>query len=178
MAPAATVPVPEMPDSSAALADLELWDMRVDGAMTGEFLDALFVESPNLPGVIVMNGDEIATLISRRTFYAVADRSFSRQVYWRRPISVMVESLESTEFTVLPAATPVGEALTAALERPHERVFDPLIVDDGGPLHLLEVDVLLRASAGVLAAANREKEWLLDEVARLNLEVFALQHRP
>ncbi|MDB5039327.1 MAG: hypothetical protein JWN27_53, partial [Candidatus Eremiobacteraeota bacterium] len=80
MAPAATVPVPEMPDSSAALADLELWDMRVDGAMTGEFLDALFVESPNLPGVIVMNGDEIATLISRRTFYAVADRSFSRQV--------------------------------------------------------------------------------------------------
>jgi hypothetical protein len=175
MAPPATVPVPEMPDSTAALADLELWDMRVDGAMTGEFLDALFVESPHLPGVIVMDGEEIATLISRRTFYAVADRSFSRQVYWRRPISVMVESLESTEFTVLPAKTPVGEALAAALERPHERVFDPLIVDDGGPLHLLEVDVLLRASAGVLAAAHRENEWLLDEVARLNLELYALQ---
>src|ERR1700730_1648216 len=123
MAPEAPVPVLEMPDSTAALADLELWDMRVDGTMTGEFLDALFVESPQLPGVIVMAGEEIATLISRRTFYAVAARSFSRQVYWRRPISVMVESLESSAYTVLPAATPVGEALTAALERPHERVF-------------------------------------------------------
>jgi hypothetical protein len=171
----ATLPVLEMPESTAALADLELWDMRVDGTMTGEVLDALFAESPLLPGVIVMNGEQIATLISRRMFYAVADRSFSRQVYWRRPVSVMVEALDNPEFTVVSAAMEVAQAVQAALARPHARVFDPLIVDAGGSLHLLEIDVLLRAQAGVLAAANREKEWLLDEVARLNLELYALR---
>jgi hypothetical protein len=163
----------EMPDSSAALADLELWDMRVEGTMTGELLDALFVESPQLPGVIVMDADQISTVVSRRTFYTVADRSFSRQVYWRRPISVMVESLDDKQFTVLPATTSVAEAVAIALARPHEHVFDPLIVDESGSLHLLEVDVLLRAAASVLAAAIREKEWLLDEVGRLNIELFA-----
>ena len=169
----ATITHLEMPESSAALADLELWDMRVEGTLTGEHLDALFAESPHLPGVIVMEGDAISTVVSRGTFYAVTNKSFSRQVYWRRPISVMVEALDDTAFTVLPASTRVGDAVAAVLARPHERVYDPVIVDDGGSLHLLEIDVLLRASAGVLAAAMRENEWLLDEVARLNIELYA-----
>lgn len=168
----------EMPDSSAALTDLELWDMRVEGTMTGEVLDALFVESPHLPGVIVMDDDRISTVISRRTFYAVADRSFSRQVYWRRPISVMVESLDDAGFTVIPATISVADAVAAALARPHEHVYDPMIVDESGSLHLLEVDVLLRAAASVLAAAIREREWLLDEVARLNIELYAGEATP
>ncbi|MBV9407543.1 MAG: hypothetical protein JO164_01885, partial [Candidatus Eremiobacteraeota bacterium] len=78
----------ELPESGAVLADLALWDMRIDAATSGEEVDALFEETPQLPGVIVMDGDRISTAISRRTFYTVADRSFSRQVYWRRPISV------------------------------------------------------------------------------------------
>ncbi|HEY4440607.1 MAG TPA: hypothetical protein VGN14_09130 [Candidatus Elarobacter sp.] len=168
--------VMEMPDSSAALTDLELWDMRVDSALTGEFLDALFTESPHLPGVIVMEGEQISTIVSRRAFYSVVDKAFSRQIYWRRAISVLVESLDDREYTVVPAATTIAQTVQTALARPREHIFDPLIVDEGGSLHLLEADVLLRAAASVLAAAVREKEWLLDEVARLNIELYAKEN--
>lgn len=170
-------PVLDMPDSTATLADLELWDMRVDGTMTGEFVDALFQESPLLPGIIVVEGERITALISRRAFYGMVDRSFSRQVYWRRPVSVMVESLQHPAPTVLPARLSVAAAVEAALARTHDEVFDPLVIDDGSSLHLLEIDVLLRAQTGVLAAANREKEWLLEELARLNAELYDARTR-
>ncbi|MBV9407654.1 MAG: hypothetical protein JO164_02455, partial [Candidatus Eremiobacteraeota bacterium] len=84
----------------------------------------------------------------------------------RRPISLLVESLPPAEPAVVPSQLSIEAALDAALARASGHVYDPLIVDSGDALHLLEIEVLMRAAAAALTAANREKDWLLGELQR------------
>jgi hypothetical protein len=157
----------ELPESTAVLADLALWDMRVDARTTGDVVDALFTETAQLPGIIIMDGERVVALLPRNAFYSILSRSFSREIYLRRAISMMVESLDAREPLVLAAGTAIPAAVEAALARTADHVYDPVIVDDGNALHLLEVEMLLRAQTGVFIAAIREKDWLLDEASRL-----------
>jgi hypothetical protein len=140
------------PDST--LADLPFHDFRVSPDTLGHAVAAELERCGDLPGVIVDLGETAATVISRRAFFQHMSRGFSREIYLRRPIWVMLEALPQ-DVLRLPASAPISEAARAALQRPQELVYEPVLVEgpDRQPRLLDAYDVLL-AQAELLALAN------------------------
>lgn len=146
------------------VADLELWEHCIDETTPAQLVEMLFAGAPKLPGVVIMNGDRVAGVLSRRVFHDLLSRPFSRELYLKKPIRMSMQALGSDAPFVLSADTPISDAVEAALARPPEHVFEPVIVKQDGGLFVLETDVLLRAQSRILAQANQEKDALLDEL--------------
>jgi signal transduction histidine kinase len=146
----------------STLAHLPFHDFRVHMETPGHEVAAELERRGRLPGVIVRLDDATATVISRRAFFQHMSRGFSREIYLRLPIWVLLEALPQ-EVLRLPASTRISEAAGAALQRPQELVYEPVLVEsaDGQP-HLLDAYDLLLAQAELLALANgviqRQKE--------------------
>jgi signal transduction histidine kinase len=140
------------PDST--VADLPFHDFRVGPDTPGHEVAAQLEEQADLPGVIVDLDDGAATLISRRTFFQHMSRGFSREIYLRRPIRVLLQALPH-EILRLPADYPIREAARAALARPQELVYEPILVEAGAAdLRLLDAYNLLLAQTQLLTLAN------------------------
>jgi signal transduction histidine kinase len=160
---------PETPSGltpESVIADLWLWDISIAATESAKAVDAMFSHTVHLPGVIVVEGAVVAGVISRREFYSVLSRSFARELFLNRPITLMLESVESRNPLVLAGDTSIMNAVERALDRPAHAIYDPVVVDVGAGLRLLESEVLLRAQSNVLATS-------VDEL-RLTLE--ALNH--
>jgi signal transduction histidine kinase len=140
------------PDST--LADLPFHDLRVRPDTLGHEVAAQLEGQADLPGVIVDLDGGKATLISRRLFFQHMSRGFSREIYLRRPINVLLQALP-LEVLRLPACFPIREAAQAALARPQDLVYEPILVEAGaGELRLLDAYNLLLAQNHLLTLAN------------------------
>jgi signal transduction histidine kinase len=140
--------------SSSVLADLPSHDFQVDSATLGEEVVAELERVLELPGVIVCSGSRVAGAISRARFFQTMSRPFSREVYLRRPIEILLAA--ATHATLrLPADCPIADAARQALARPQDLVYEPILIDfSDGSVRLLDVYVLLLAQAQLLARAN------------------------
>lgn len=154
----------ELQQPAELLADLELWETSIDEKTPAQSVEDLFAGAPELPGVVVMDGDRVAGVLSRRAFHGLLSRPFSRELYLKKPIATSVQALGSDVPFVMAADTPVASAVESALARPPEHVYEPVIVQKEGVFFLLQTDVLLRAQSSILAQANNEKDTLLDEL--------------
>jgi signal transduction histidine kinase len=141
------------PDST--LADLPAAGCRIGATMLGSTVAGMLEAQPELPGVIVDVDGAAPAVISRATFYQHMSRGFSREIYLRRPIAVMVQTLAPTSLQ-LAASCPIHVAAARALERPPQLVYEPILVgDSGAELRLLDAHVLLLAQTQLLTLANR-----------------------
>jgi signal transduction histidine kinase/CheY-like chemotaxis protein len=146
----------------STLADLPGHEFRISPHSLGGAIAAAFDERPDLPGVIVEEPGAEAALISRTGFFRQMSRLFSLEIYHKRPIHVLLKALDVPTLR-LPAHTPIPEAARAALERPPEFVYEPLLVGHPeGHSYVLDSHVLLLAQARLLELANdvirRQKE--------------------
>ncbi len=147
---------------NSTLADLPCHGFRVSPQTPGSAVADVFEERPDLPGVIVGEAGEEPALVSRTGFFKLMSRPFSLEIFNRRPVQVLVKSLNVPTLR-LPADTPVSEAARAALERPAEFAYEPVLVTrPEGAAGVLDSHVLLLAQARLLELANgvirRQKE--------------------
>jgi signal transduction histidine kinase/CheY-like chemotaxis protein len=146
----------------STLADLPAHDFRISPLALGSAIAAAFDERSDLPGVIVDVPEDQPALISRTGFFKQMSRLFSLEIYHKRPISVLLRALDVPTLR-LPAETPIPDAARAALGRPQEFAYEPvLVIHPEGRVCVLDSHVLLLAQARLLELANevihRQKE--------------------
>jgi two-component system, sensor histidine kinase and response regulator len=146
----------------STLADLPLDDFIVSADMAGEVVAAVFDERPDLPGVIVLSRDRVVGMISREKFLERLSRPYGLELYMRRPIQAMLDTVDF-EPLELSGESGIHEAASVALSRPVDQVYEPIIVRlADGRLRLVGIYVLLQAQSRLLALANetirRQKE--------------------
>ncbi len=103
----------------------QLVDLRTEGRVVAE----TFRNNPNLPGVILCEGEEVRACLSHQEFLRHMSRPFGMEVYLPRPIEVLVQHAR-LEMLVLDADLSVEDAVTQCLQRSEERLYEPFIVRD------------------------------------------------
>jgi signal transduction histidine kinase len=159
------------------IAELPSCDFTVEAAASTESLKDAFDRRIELPGAIVVDGDRVLEAISRDSLFRHLSRAFFREIFLKRPIGEFVE-MWCGEMLRLEAVCTINRAAELALARPHEQAFEPILVDYGGRVGLLDVQVLLVAQAQLLSlsrlveeqrdaaeAANRSKSEFLANIS-------------
>jgi signal transduction histidine kinase len=146
--------VPAQIGPGATLADLPTYAEQFAEDALGRRVVSALQQNPDLPGVIVRRLDGQATVVSRQIFFQELSIQYSREVYLGRPIAIFVRS-RCPEPLQLPASCPVNDAASAALQRPHHAVYEPLLVEwENGRVALLDMRVLLQAQSQLLATTH------------------------
>jgi signal transduction histidine kinase len=160
----ATTAVP-LNSTSPTLGDLQLWYVSFcTGARTGD-IEQRFISEPGLPACIILAGGRILGVLSRNNLTAELSRPMGRDIYIKRPVDLLMSAMDTNPL-ILPADTTVAAAAEAALSRPGGRSYEPVLVDLGDRLGILEVDVLLRVQSQLLENALAAKDELILEVQR------------
>lgn len=149
----------------SAVGELLLWDAVVDlQARTGD-LEQRFLADRDLPACIVRSGEQVIGVLSRKNLLVELSRPLGRDIYIKRPISQLIATID-TKPLVLTAETTIAEAVEQALSRPVDGAHEPVLVNRGGALGILDVNVLIRVQATLLEQTVRTKDELIDEVQR------------
>ncbi|RPI76387.1 MAG: hypothetical protein EHM42_14795, partial [Planctomycetaceae bacterium] len=122
---------------------------------TGAVLE-LFDRHHDLVGVIVEEHGRLVGVLSRGGLMERLSQPFALELYTKRPIRVLHDSINHAP-DVIPADARIHEAAHAALSRPHDRVYEPVVIAGPGPgFRLLDVHTLLLAQSRLLELANEE----------------------
>jgi signal transduction histidine kinase len=141
--------------ADSTVADLFTHDFRVRGSALGEQIFTEFERQPVLPGVIVEMDHGPQVMVSRGQFFQMLSKGFGREIFLRRPIQVLYQTMGKPCLRVS-RGTPIGQAAAAALKRPFPETYEPLLLeDDHGVLGMLDVHDLLQAQSELLSLSNR-----------------------
>lgn len=140
---------------NSTIAQLETHQYQVDADTLGEVVSTEFKNHPDLPGVIIKEGEEVLGVMSRRKFLEQMSQPYSIELYLRRPIKVLLEVMETDTLT-LKENSPINEAVKRALNRSLDLLYEPIIVQrEDQSLELLELHNLLLAQSKIFAQVNK-----------------------
>ncbi|MCS6958553.1 MAG: hypothetical protein RMK91_00690 [Pseudanabaenaceae cyanobacterium SKYGB_i_bin29] len=132
---------------TSTLESLPSFAFEVDGATTqGRAVVERFANNPELPGVLITLDSVPTAVISRFRFDSFMNRAYSKEIYSKRPLTVLLETVKAGVL-IFPSSTLIKEATLEALKREEELFFDPIVVQLGdGSRKLVDVRELLRAT--------------------------------
>jgi len=115
-----------------------------------------FFRDPALEALAVVTGERPVGLVTRRRLLLRLARGFGQELYARKPVTRVAVS----DPLLVDEALPVAEALSLALARPADAVYDEVIVVDapGRYLGLLPVRELALRQGLALARSQAERE--------------------
>ena len=141
--------------ADSTLADLPTHDFAVSPQTPGQEVAARFKHEPDLPGVLILDGSMLTGMVSRENFLEVLSRPFGNELFMKRPILNLLGSLNLPHLE-LAGTLGIQAAAEVALNRPVERVFEPIVVRlADGRVRLLGIYVLLLAQSQLAALANQ-----------------------
>jgi signal transduction histidine kinase len=149
----------------STVGDLKLWSTVVDITTRTASVEQLFVGDRDLPACIVRAGMRLVGVLSRKNLLAMLSRPMGRDVYVKRPVEELLAAIDTAPL-ILPASTTIAAAVEAALSRPGERSYEPVLVEGDAAIGILEVDVLMRMQSHLLEQTIRAKDDLIEEVQR------------
>ncbi|OZH51552.1 hypothetical protein AFK68_30175 [Hydrocoleum sp. CS-953] len=159
----------------STVRDLSLYDFQVDNNQVGEIAALRLESEPRLPGVILMEEEQLSGMISRRRFLEYLSRPFGRELFLKRSIKTLYQ-FAYTDFLVLPANTTIVEASSRALQRKTDIAYEPIVVEiEPNVYRLLDVHHLLVAQSQIHQLANNllQELYLKLETAHKELELQA-----
>ena len=149
----------------STLAEIPGHLTALGAATTGEELGELFAKNPELPGVILLDQDRFSGIISQAHFYKCVSRAFGREIYYRRPASIMLGDVTEKPL-ILESGCEIPEAVERCLARPRDYVYEPFLVyhQPDEQYRLCSFQVLLLAATQIAALRARQMEQILDSV--------------
>ena len=133
-------------------------------SVNGQAVDELFRERPELPGVIIAEGDGVVAVISRQRWLEELSQPFRAELYLNHRVERAVSKM-STDCLILTSVMPVHAAADRALARNRESLFDPIVVDfSDGQHRLLDSHVLFMAQSRMLALSRERSDSLRQDV--------------
>ena len=122
---------------------------------TGEILE-IFDIHPEIPGVIIQDGERLVGVLSRAGLMERMSQPFAIELYRKRPIRALHDTIDVTP-DLFASTDPIQAAAQKALMRPTVRVYEPVVlVHPDGRFSLLELHSLLMAQSRLLELANLE----------------------
>ncbi len=144
--------------SNSTLANLETHNFQIDITVTGQVVSENFQNHPEIPGVIVTDRGRMVGMISQNRFLERMSQPYSLEIYLKRPIKVLLNSL-TNQALQLPSSCKIELAARSALGRAAELLYEPIVVvTQDNQLRLLNMNVLLLAQSQVLAALQVENQ--------------------
>jgi two-component system NtrC family sensor kinase len=137
----------------ATLSELPLHRFVADWQSCGQVVYEAFEQNPRLPGVLLQEGANLRGIISRRHFLEVMSRAYGRELFLRRPLSVLY-GFVATERLQLAADTAITQAAQLAVSRPAPLLYEPVVVTGEHTYALLDVQDLLQAQAQIYQLTN------------------------
>lgn len=132
---------------TSTLESLPSFTFEVDGASTqGRAVVERFTNNPDLPGVLITLDGVPTAVISRFRFDAFMNRAYSKEIYSKRPLTVLLETVKAGVL-IFPSTTLLKEATAEALKREEELFFDPVVIQlSDGSRKLVDIKDLLRGT--------------------------------
>lgn len=107
---------------------------------------------PDIPGVILIHGSRLHSILPRRKIYERLGHRFGVELFLRRPIIELDENIEPT-LCMISSNTKINTAANIALSRNAASIYDPLVMKyDDGLFRMLDMHILLMAQS--LVAEN------------------------
>lgn len=137
------------------VTELQLYDFVVDIDELGSKVADVFESHQLLPGVILVEGENLAGMISRRRFLEYISRPYGRELFLRRSIRCLYRFAE-TEVLSFPKDALIVDVAKASLERSSDVLYEPIIIDLGMKTYrLLDVHQLLVAQSRIHELATK-----------------------
>lgn len=165
---------------SATLADLPVYRHEIDASALGREIQAELQKRPELPGVIVVDGDRTLGIVSRRMFFEQMSQPYSLELYLRRPARILLEAMAADTLLRLPGDCAIDRAVRHALNRPLDLLYEPIVMQgEDGTLGMLELNVLLLAQSQIFARLSdrlkKEKDRARQYAANLESEQIKVE---
>ena len=160
--------------ADSTLADLPTHDFQVNVTTCGQVVAEHFQSHPELPGVIITDGSQLVGMISRQRFVEKMSQPYSLELYRKRPIQAVLETMKNQPLH-LPHDDKIDDAARSALARPVELLYEPIIVvDEAHQMRLLDLHSLLVSQSQILVLVNeiahQQRLEAQEYSARLNKE--------
>jgi signal transduction histidine kinase len=132
------------------LADLPRSRVAFDVETPTAVVKRAFDESIDLPGAILVDGEQLFGAISRDALYRHLARPFCLELFLGHPIRSFYE-VWCKDVLRLESQCTIHLAAEKALSRSHEMAYEPVLVeDDDGELGLVDVHTILIAQSQLL----------------------------
>jgi two-component system chemotaxis sensor kinase CheA len=148
----------------STLAELPAWNTRLPASALGTEIDTALRRDPELPGVVVFDGDGVRGAISRAQFQQTISKPFGREVVGPRAVRFLLEELSPGAPMILDARTPVQEAVRLSLARDRSLLYEPILVGDGANVRLVGFTDLLQADSRISVLRNQQMQEILATV--------------
>jgi two-component system NtrC family sensor kinase len=133
----------------STLQELSLSDFQVEASHPGKEVAETFQANPLLPGVILLEQNQFAGMISRRRFLEQMSRPYGLELFLKRPLHSLYR-FACAEVLRLSGDTQIVEAARLSLQRPAEALYEPIVVElETGIYRLLDVHQLLIAQSNI-----------------------------
>ncbi|MCW6037331.1 HAMP domain-containing histidine kinase [Spirulina subsalsa FACHB-351] len=143
----------------STLSALFLYDAEIEDTHPVIEVAGLFDNYPILPGIILKHQGKFVGMVSRRRFLERMSRPYARELFLQRPIQSLYGFIQ-TELAIVPIDTCIVKAAQLSLKRPHELLYEPLVVEMGEEAYcLVDVHQLLVAQSQIHKLTSR----LLDQ---------------
>jgi signal transduction histidine kinase/DNA-binding response OmpR family regulator/HPt (histidine-containing phosphotransfer) domain-containing protein len=119
----------------------------------------IFDSEPGFAGVVIVANHRFLGMVSRDRLFEQLSRPSNGEHIMKKPILQVLESINVRERDdlVLAGECPVNDAARAALERPNDQIYEPIVVQVApGRFRLLDIQTLLLAQSRLLELANTE----------------------
>ncbi len=141
---------------TSTVQELPLFDATLDVQELGQAAIDAFQNNPLLPGIILQKDGQYLTMISRRRFTECLARPFGLELFSKRPLEVLIETIPPADILTFLGSVNVMLAAQRSLERPVESLYEPLVVHLGGARYkMLDVHDLFLAQSRINELATR-----------------------
>lgn len=163
-------PIPNL-HLKSTIGELQLYEAQVSIDKSAQHIMSFFGSNPTIPGVIIVEHNARPRLLSRKIFFEGISKPYGLELYFKRPIRVMVENLHNLSCLVLPHTTPIVTAVQQVLQRSETEFTDPVVVEVvGGKLKIVDIHQLLQAHSHIHALALEK----LREINQFKTELLGI----
>lgn len=111
----------------STLKELPLYTFQTTLEHLGTEVAQIFEQYPQVPGVILMEGQQFVSMMSRHRLLEYLLRPYGTELFLEKPLRVLY-SYDRTVPLILPSHTPILTAAQHALRRSFDRLSDPIVV--------------------------------------------------
>ncbi len=150
-------------EAVSTVGQLKLWTRGVGLDVKTADVEQSFLNDAALPGFIVHANEKVYGVLSRRILLTAISQPFGREVFIKRPIRELAAKMDAPPL-ILPHKTTISSALKLSMSRADDLRFEPVLVNMGDSVALLEIHVLMIAQANLLEDALTSKSQLIAKI--------------
>jgi hypothetical protein len=134
----------------------------------GKDLYDRFTKKQHLPGVLIEDQGKLVGLISRETFFERTGTLWGTEIYLSRPVGKLLRSIPHKPM-ILPETTLISMAVSRALSRSTESLFQPVVVQSlKGSSRIISSQVLFIAQSQILINLHRQRQFTFESGVQIS----------